>query len=239
MNSHFKFFAVAIVLLFIVGLVLTVPPRQASAQKETSPTFSESARRQMQSLINEKESRSSTQKKLDSQLIFAAKQNRGEAITSELRTLDVNLNTDSKGLVPIDIKAVVSNNLIDTITGLGGEITFVAKQYRSVTARVPLQAIESIAGLNEVQFIYPADRARTHGFSGSGPIASDDLNFMKRSNFDERAARVREQVTRALASAKLGTTLAANVAPAPVGPVNSQGDTTHRAGEARVFFGWT
>src|SRR6266540_2172318 len=239
MNSHSRFLAVAILLLFIVGLVLTVPPRQAAAQKETSPTFSDSALRQIQSLINEKESRSAAQKKLDSQLIYAARQNRGEAITSELRTLDVNVNIDSKGLIPVDIKATVSNNLIDTITSLGGEIIFVAKQYRSVTARVPLQAIESIAGLNEVQFIYPADQARTHGFNGSGSNVSSDLSSIHRANFAERTARVREQLTRALLSGKLATTLAPRAAPAPVGPVNSQGDTTHRAGEARLFFGLT
>src|SRR4051794_3284346 len=70
-----------ILLLAILGLGLVlssskVPMASASLQKGNAQ-ISEEAARQIQALIAEKESRSPTQQKIDSQLIYAQKINHG------------------------------------------------------------------------------------------------------------------------------------------------------------------
>ena len=243
-QRRFKWFALGLALLIVCSL-LTTSTRKTSAQ-EGEVKMSENAARQINSLIQEKESRTPAQRKIDSQLLYAAKQNRGESITNEVSSLEVNVNADEKGFVPVDIQATVTRDLLKLITRLGGEIVFASSQYHSVTARLPLQALEQIAALEDVNFIYPADRARTHGLSGFGPDntagttstikVNPALQSALRPGFADRAARVRQQIAVALAGRKFGRS---SVMLMPTGPVDSQGDTTHRAAEARAFFGAT
>ena len=79
---RFKWFALCLTLLVACSLLATLPMRKASAQREPAAPMSESAARQINSLIQEKESRTPAQKKIDSQLLYAAKENRGERITN-------------------------------------------------------------------------------------------------------------------------------------------------------------
>ena len=244
--QRLKWFVLCLTLLVACSLLATLPMRKASAQQEPAAPMSESAARQINSLIQEKESRTAAQKKIDSQLLYAAKENRGERITNEVETLEVNVNADENGVVPVDIQANVTRDLLKSIARLGGEIVFASAQYRSVTARVPLQALEQIAASGDVNFIYPADRARTNRFSGFGTDntagttstikVNPSLQPALRPDFAERAARVRKQIAAALALRKLRPSAAMLM---PTGPVDSEGDTTHRAAEARTFFGVT
>jgi len=239
--QRLKWFVLCLTLLVACSLLATLPMRKASAQQEPAAPMSESAARQINSLIQEKESRTAAQKKIDSQLLYAAKENRGERITNEVETLEVNVNADENGVVPVDIQANVTRDLLKSIARLGGEIVFASAQYRSVTARVPLQALEQIAASGDVNFIYPADRARTNRFSGFGTDntagttstikVNPSLQPALRPDFAERAARVRKQIAAALALRKLRPSAAMLM---PTGPVDSEGDTTHRAAEART-----
>jgi uncharacterized membrane protein YdfJ with MMPL/SSD domain len=107
LKRHLKLLVFAIALLLIGSLLVALPTRHASAQKEQQQ-ISESAARQIQSLIQEKESRTPTQRKIVSLLLYAAKQNRGEQLSREVRSLEVNVNADVSGLVPVDINATVT-----------------------------------------------------------------------------------------------------------------------------------
>ncbi len=243
MQRRFKWFALCLTLLLVCTMLATGPTRKASAQREGRLEMSESAARQINSLIQEKESRTAVQKKIDSQLLYAAKENRGERLTNEVDTLEVNVNADERGLVPVDIKANVTRGLLKSIVKLGGEIVFASELYHSVTARVPLQALEQIAASEDVNFIYPADRGRTNRFSGSGAARTNPaikvnsaLQPALRPDFAARAMRVRQQISAALARRKAGLPAAMFM---PTGPINSEGDTTHRAAEARAFYGTT
>lgn len=64
-----------------------------------------SALRQIESLNAEKESRTLVQKKLDSQLWYALKMARGQAITPLVKTLDVSLEKNAAGNVQIELSA--------------------------------------------------------------------------------------------------------------------------------------
>jgi hypothetical protein len=82
--------AALIALLTFVGLSMRAVHVGASAQSD----LSESAVRQINALIAEKESRTPAQQKIDSQLLYAAKMDRGEEIAEGIRTLDVKVAQD-------------------------------------------------------------------------------------------------------------------------------------------------
>jgi hypothetical protein len=79
------------IFLLIGALVLLPSPRSVSAQKETGK-ISESAARQIMSLIQEKESRTEAQKR-STLNFYALKQDRDEAITSAVRVMGVKART--------------------------------------------------------------------------------------------------------------------------------------------------
>jgi Subtilase family len=232
MGRRYKWLALCGTLLLASTLLATLPTQRASAQKERPVQLSERAARQINSLIQEKESRTAAQRKIDSQLLFAARQARGEKITNDVSTMDVNVSTDEKGFVPVDIQANVTRELLKSIVKLGGEIVFASGPFHSVTARVPLQALEQIAASEDIKFIYPADRARTNSTTAMAQVAPVALW----PGFADRSARVRKTISAALALKRLGPAATLLM---PTGPVDSQGDTTHQATDARSFFGVT
>ena len=163
MQRRFKWFALCLTLLLACSLLATLPTRKASAQKETRAPMSEGAARQINSLIQEKESRTPAQKKIDSQLLYAAKENRGERITNEVATLEVNVNADENGLVPVDIQANVTRELLKSISKLGGEIVYLLHRFHAVTARLPLAGSRADCSFRRRQLHLPG-RSCSHKF---------------------------------------------------------------------------
>jgi hypothetical protein len=114
-------------------------------------------RRQIESLVQEKESRTPAQQKLDSQLVYAIKQHRGERITDAVPTLETNVKVDAAGRTLVDIRADVTKRVLAAIVSAGGKVVNSFKRDRSIRAELPLSSIETIAMLSEVKFIRPAD----------------------------------------------------------------------------------
>lgn len=254
-RKYFRFVAPLLVLLLVGS---SVPPldRTTSAQeKEQAVKISDRAARQILSLAQEKESRTPAQKKIDSQLLYAIKQNAGEAITSEVESLEIDAGVDAKGNVRVDITAEVTKQLLQQIEKSGGEVIYHNENFNAIRANIPLRELEKIAESADVRNIRPADRARTNRAtppdSGDGPAppgpggattpasksggqtpsakAHPLAGRARRPGFAAGADRVRSQLRSYLASP----------AAALVGSVTSQGDTTHRAAEARAFFSVT
>jgi len=77
---------------------------------------------EIRTLLSEKETRTPAQKKMDSHLIYFAKQKRHEAITSAVKTLRTDVQSDAESQVLLDIKATVSENLLELVAHLGGTV---------------------------------------------------------------------------------------------------------------------
>jgi hypothetical protein len=207
------------------------------------------ALQQIAALIAEKNSRTPAQRKIDSQLLQAVKESRGEqmALGASLERANPKLSND--GALLVDITADVSDALLANIQQLGGEIVFPSAEYRAIRAQVPFSSIETIAGYPEVSFIraaVPAKTSRrtvddTNALSGSnnasrlvGPTIPSNPIAAKRGrrlSFAERAANVRARLTNYLAAR------AATAAPL-IGSVTSQGDKAHQADTGRAQFGF-
>src|SRR5262245_43609332 len=78
-----------------------VTPSAAMAQTQDS-RISPEAQRQIQALMDEKESRTPAQRKIDSQLIYAMKLNRGDNLKLIVPTLQANVDVDSDGKTMVD-----------------------------------------------------------------------------------------------------------------------------------------
>src|SRR6185295_4924473 len=70
------------------GSANTARPEGVQSQ-QTEGSIAESARRQIEALLAEKQSRSPLQQKIDSQLLYALKISRGENLATNVRTLTV------------------------------------------------------------------------------------------------------------------------------------------------------
>jgi len=111
----------------------------------------------MQGVFDEKASRTAAQKKIDSQLLYALKQKRGE--TRGVPTERINIELDQKGRALVDIAAKVSPQVTSQIRKLGGIVISEDERYHTIRARLALEKLEALAGRKDVSFIAPAAQA--------------------------------------------------------------------------------
>jgi hypothetical protein len=109
---------------------------------------------QIQTVLGEKESRTAAQKKIDSQLLYALKQKRGE--TEGVPTERIKIELDGKGRALVDVTAKVSAQIANHIRKLGGIVVSEEPQYHAIRAMLALEKLESLAGRKDVSFIAPA-----------------------------------------------------------------------------------
>lgn len=204
-------------------------------------TLSPQVLQQIAALDREKESRTPAQRKIDSRLLYQTKMERKQAIADGVPTLETGIKVDDYGFVEVDISANVSEKLLSVLRGMSAEIIFSAPQYRSITARMPIAEIENLAARADVYFIMPKQEAMTSNAETPQPIkrparnifssvsetsAADVLSLNRAVNFQQRAENVRNFLKSKLSADDQLT-----------GTVNSQADTTHRAGLARTIAG--
>lgn len=112
--------------------------------------------------IDEKDSRTPAQKKIDSQLLYAIYQMRGEAESKGVPIEPIVLRKDNKGRVLVDIRSDVTKRLASVVRKSGGNILSTSQKDHSVIAYVPLNQLERIAELKEVRFISQPSEAVTN-----------------------------------------------------------------------------
>lgn len=112
--------------------------------------------------LQEKESRSPEQRKIDSRLLYAIYQMRGQTRAKGIPAEEIQLKKDGKGRVLVDIRATVTDKLITSIQRLGGNIVSRSDRYYSILPYVSLAKLETIARFTSVKFIMPAAQARTN-----------------------------------------------------------------------------
>jgi hypothetical protein len=128
----------------------------------TAQELTDNARREISVLMREKASRTPVQRKISTSLLYALRQSRGEAMVPGLgRALPrvaARANVDVQGMVVVDVKADVSDALLQTIASLGGTVLSSYPEYEAVRARLPLGRIEELAALGEVRHVGPQER---------------------------------------------------------------------------------
>jgi hypothetical protein len=209
-------------LLAGAGIVSVFIVRPALAQSDIDPA----ALQQMQELLQEKESRTPTQRKLGSQLVYAIKAANAEALTSSIAAMPgagENLNTGVGGVL-VDVRGTVSSDLLSAIAQSGGRVIYASPSSGGIRARIPLGSIESIAARPDVQSIKPGARARTHRMGAARPSGlAGVMPLLARRKWSAGAAML-----------DLANRLGLNFF---IGSLTTQGDVTHASNTARSTYG--
>lgn len=111
---------------------------------------------------DEKDSRTPAQKKIDSQLLYAIYQMRGEAEAKGVPTEPIVLRKDSRDRVLVDIRSEVTRKLLSLVRKVNGTVLSTSHKDHSLIAYVPLNQLEKIAELKEVRFISQPPEAVTN-----------------------------------------------------------------------------
>jgi hypothetical protein len=138
--------------LAAVGLCLIA----SGATAQDMPLVTQRLDQQMQAIRDEKAMRNPREKKMDSQLVFAARQKRDGVAHKALPELRVGVKFERDGRAQVDIRATVSESLLAAIRAAGGEIVNRIPEENAVRAILPVERIEQLASRDDVAFIRPA-----------------------------------------------------------------------------------
>ena len=138
-----------------LAVALTAVSPQPPRQMNTESTYE-------QSFGQEKEGRTPEQQKIDSQLLYAIYQLRGEAESKGVPIEPIQLEKDVKGQVLVDIRAPVTKKVLAQVKGFGGTVVSSSDRYHSIIAYLPLGKLEALAHSREVKFIAPKAQSMTN-----------------------------------------------------------------------------
>lgn len=110
--------------------------------------------------MKEKESRTTAEQKIDSQLLIAIEQQRGRRSDTPLE--EVKLRKDSKNRVLVDVRVQVTKKVLAVLKNNGAKVISTSARDHSIIAYIALNKIKSVAELKEVKFIMPAAEATTN-----------------------------------------------------------------------------
>jgi hypothetical protein len=215
-------------------------PGSAAAQDEAAGArISPEALKQIQALVLDKMSRTPAQRKIDSQLLYAAKMSRGESVAAGVQTLSVAVDEAGAGRVVVDITAKLDDAFFETLRANGGRVLVAVPGYDSVRAEIGLDRVEAVAALPQVRYVQSKQEAyATRPAAAPAPPSADRPLPAARpsSDFKARAERVRSTLKGAIAALASDAPVEP-VAGTNVGARQSQGDITHRANIARSRYG--
>ena len=165
----------------VAGDYVTYFAKDAGRPLLDAPDLPLAAVRQIESVMGEKASRSPVQRKIDSRLLDARQMMQGNEVAPgvtydrlpvELEAVDATVERPAEHVRPddgdgakrvlVDIKADVTPAVLARIEELGGEVVNSVRKYRAIRAWLPLDTVEVLATLDEVQRIRVADRAITN-----------------------------------------------------------------------------
>lgn len=185
-------------------------------------------------LLEEKNSRTPAQQKIESQLLQAMRESKGQKMAPGTFLEPVKTEADATGNLEIDIRVtLVDDRVIGKIEGLGGRVTYEGWGFGMIRARVNFNIIESIAALPEVKYVARAERANV---VGTGLRKTEELTeiipykeAIHTTTKAQRAAIVKARLSKYFEDQRMASLF--------TGSVNSEGDHAHRADEARNVFG--
>ena len=165
----------------VAGDYVTYFAKDAGRPLLDAPDLPLAAVRQIESVMGVKASRSPVQRKIDSRLLDAWQMMQRNEVAPgvtydklpvEFEAVEAPVGRpgehvrrdtgDGAERVLVDIKADVTPAVLARIGELGGEVVNSVRKYRAIRAWLPLDAVEVLATLDEVQRISVADRAITH-----------------------------------------------------------------------------
>jgi hypothetical protein len=218
------------VLTAALGFAVGTTPSRSRLHAQPMPRISAQALAQIDALVAEKARRTSVQRKVSSNLLYAGKMARGEAIAQGVARLEVEIPGVEDRRAVVDVRAQVSQPVLDQLVALGAELLDVNATYDNIRLRVDLGQIEAIAALPEVVFVQPKQEAITSQVPPRGDPLLTDAPRTRALTERKRNDRGGLMTTVQNPLGQVGPIL-------NVGSRNSEGDAKHRANVARTTYG--
>jgi uncharacterized repeat protein (TIGR01451 family) len=226
-------------LMFHKFVPATLPENNAAAraalQATTNDEKNAAAIQQIQLLMQEKAARTPAQQKIDSNVLYTIRMMRGQEAAPEVTSLYTGVDLDQDNRIVVDIVADVTDQLLQQLQSAGALVLSSHPEYRAIRAIVPPNQIEVIAASTDVSFIGRKMQAITAGSALSRRASASPRTLAFAPGFDQRAARVRKQLT-AFLQQRAVTNTAGSINTGQ-GSVTTEGDATHLAARARGVFG--
>ena len=204
-------------------------------EKERSPEISESALQEIGAILEAKRNRTPEQRKIESSLLsevneFKANKESGKNKTESLE--------DQR--VTVEIHAQITDELLELIKNVSGEVISSSVKYKTIQAKLPLEVLEGIAARDEVKAITQVPIAHTNRKEAViTPFVLKNLSlFLPRPDFGE-PRNIVERMHILYAAPQADEDFPTSNAFPVTGPPNSQGDIAHRANEVRETFNAT
>jgi len=224
------------ILFFLAIAALAAAPRVRAFGGQSSPPaaagpISPEALAQIEALIAEKESRSATEQKIDSQLLYEMRMRSGLAAAPGIAAVETDVPYAPDGHAVVDVKAKLSDELDAALAALGAEVLSISPADSAIRIHIGIEKIKALAALPGVIFVEPRQDATTSGMgqsqqttnvletnTGQGSRSSEGdithLAFAARAAFEARGAGVKIGVL-----SNGVTNLAASQASGDLGPV--------------------
>ncbi len=179
---------------------------------------------QIQSLVDEKATRTPAERKISSMLLQAVREKQNIPMAQGVTLRPANVNADQNGKVSVDIKGNVTDVLLSKIQSLGGKIIYPSFTYHTVRAIVNLADVKTIAAFPQVTFIQAAVPSKLV----DKPAAPSVVEAQNKKHEDEIRKKLISYLQKNYPNKMAGNS-----------PVTSEGDRTHRADDARNTYGYS
>jgi hypothetical protein len=164
----------------LIGLILLACAHNAAPAAAQERRISPEGWEQIRAVMEEKVSRTAAQRKIASQLLYALKKRRGDALFDRVPHLRSAVALDRDQSTLVEIKAQVTEPLLAYIGDLGGEVVSSFPRYRAIRARLPLETLETLAEAPAVGSIRPAERPmffKDNTTEGDGAHRADEARM--------------------------------------------------------------
>jgi hypothetical protein len=159
-------------LLVCTAIIILLGGALAPALAENPHPLSEDARlnahRQIQAVTADKSQWTKSQRKLDTQLVYAARMKATGVVHPAAPKLLPSLSAEADGRFKVEIKGTVSAWLLAAIKDAGGQVISSFPSYHLIEALLPVENAESLAGRDDVLFIRPTPKGRLHAVDSQG-----------------------------------------------------------------------
>jgi hypothetical protein len=165
--------AIVAILVFGAGAASMLGADHAPALSDEAH---KNAATQIEALRADKIHWTKAQKKMNSQLIFAAKLKATGIVHAAAPKLRPSVTPEADGGYRVEIKASVTPGLLEAIKAAGGTIISSLPSYHVLQAKLPVDKIESIAGRDDVVFIRPPPKAQQNSIDSEGDYTHEAID---------------------------------------------------------------
>ncbi len=152
--------------ILVLALFSSGGQLRAAAQPPQDPLVSDispEALAQIAALLEEKQARTPTQQKIDSQLIYERKMESGQPVANGIWAVETDLSYADDGHLVVDVRARAGSDLASRLPAAGIEVEFASTDGSDVRAHLEVDQLEALAADPDVLFIQPMQQATVSG----------------------------------------------------------------------------